>query len=123
MLDVQDSKLARWIDDHLANRRQAGFALAIEGEQLWRFARFAEQAGHHGRLTVRLAAEWASSSREGKLLTAARRIKVIRPFASYCQQFDPATEIPPRSLFGRASSADATYFHAGSFTRSRHDFR
>lgn len=55
MLDVQDSKLARWIDDHLANRRQAGFALAIEGEQLWRFARFAEQAGHHGRLTVRLA--------------------------------------------------------------------
>ncbi|KWR84609.1 tyrosine-type recombinase/integrase [Cupriavidus sp. IDO] len=96
------SKLARWIDDYLANRRQAGFALGVEGEQLKRFARFAEQAGHHGPLTVRLAVQWASSSREGKPLTAARRIEVIRPFASYCQQFDPATEIPPRWLLGRA---------------------
>jgi integrase len=35
-------------------------------------------------------------------LTAARRIEVLRPFAKYCQQFDPATQVPPPRLFGRA---------------------
>jgi len=94
--------LATWVDQYLAARRQAGFALRIEGEQLKRFARFAEHIGHRGPVTVKLAVQWACSSRGGKLLTAARRIEIVRPFAAYCQQFDAATEVPPRSLFGRA---------------------
>lgn len=94
--------LSTWVDHYLTARRQAGFALRIEGEQLKRFARFAEQLGHRGPVTVKLAIQWACSSRAGKLLTAARRIEVIRPFAAYCQKFDAATEIPSRSLFGRA---------------------
>jgi integrase len=96
------ASISTWIDDYLAVRRQAGFALKVEGEQLRRFARFAEQAGHRGTLTVQLAVHWASSSSSGRPLTAARRIEVLRPFTSYCRQFDPATEIPPRWLFGRA---------------------
>ena len=96
------ASLSIWIDDYLAVRRQAGFALKVEGEQLRRFARFAEQTGHHGTLTIQLAVQWANSSRSGRRLTAARRIEVLRPFASYCRQFDPATEIPQRWLFGRA---------------------
>jgi integrase len=90
------------IDAYLASRRQAGFALTIEGQQLRRFACFADQAGHHGPLTVKLAMHWATASRGQRPLTAARRIEVLRPFAQYCQQFDPATQIPPRRLFGRA---------------------
>jgi hypothetical protein len=39
------------IDDYLAVRRQAGFALKAEGEQLRHFARFAQQIGHRGPLT------------------------------------------------------------------------
>lgn len=89
-----------WIDDYLAVRRQAGFALKAEGEQLRRFARFAEQVSHHGPLTVQLAIQWASSTSSGRRLTSARRIEVLRAFASYCRQFDSATEIPPRGLFG-----------------------
>jgi integrase len=94
--------IAARIDAYLASRRQAGFALTIDGEQLKRFACFADQAGHHGPLTVKLAMRWATASRGQRPLTAARRIEVLRPFARYCQQFDPATEIPPRKLFGRA---------------------
>lgn len=96
------TKLATWVDSYLTDRRHAGFALKIEGAQLMRFARFADQIGHRGTLTVKLAVQWASSSPSGKALTAARRIEVLRPFASYCRQFDVATEIPPRSLFGQA---------------------
>jgi integrase len=100
-MNIPDT-LSAWIDAYLASRRQAGFVLTIEGQQLRRFACFADQAGHHGPLTVKLAMRWATASRGQRPLTAARRIEVLRPFAHYCQQFDPATEIPPRRLFGRA---------------------
>ena len=96
------TRFSTWIDDYLAVRRRAGFRLETEGKQLRQFARFAEQLGHSGPLTVRLAIQWASDSHSGRALTAARRIEVLRPFASYCRQFDAATEIPPRCLFGHA---------------------
>ncbi|MGF6736065.1 hypothetical protein OKW50_008238 [Paraburkholderia youngii] len=79
-----------------------GLCVKVEGEQLRRFARFAERIGYQGPLTTRLAGRWASSWVGGRQLTAARRIEVLRPFAAYCRQFDPSTEIPPRWLFGPA---------------------
>jgi integrase len=88
------------VDAYLSERRRAGFALHIEGEQLFRFADFADRKAHQGPLTVKLAVQWATSSRQQKRLTAARRIETLRPFARYCQQFDPATEIPALGLFG-----------------------
>ncbi|MGO3694474.1 hypothetical protein [Marinobacter sp.] len=39
------------VNAYLDYRRQAGFALKIEGEQLERFARFADHLGHQGPLT------------------------------------------------------------------------
>ena len=94
--------MASRVEAYLVQRRHAGFTLEIEGAQLARFARFADSGGHQGPLTVKLAVKWATASRRQKALTAARRIELLRPFARYCQQFDPATEIPPRGLFGRA---------------------
>jgi len=90
------------INTYLASRRQAGFALYIDGQQLKRFAAFAEKVSHRGPLTVKLAMRWATDSRGKRPLTAARRIEVLRPFYRYWQQFDPTTEIPPRWLCGRA---------------------
>jgi len=89
------------LESYLAHRRHAGFTLRIEGQQLERFVRFAEQAEHRGPLTLELAIRWASASRHHSPLTAARRIEVLRPFARYCQRFDPGTEVPPLRLFGR----------------------
>ena len=88
------------VEQYLSHRRQAGFELRIEGEQLLRFARFAEQSGHQGPLTLALAAAWATASRQPSPLTAPRRIEVLRGFARYCQRFEPTTVIPPRRLFG-----------------------
>jgi integrase len=96
------ASFSTWIDDYLAVRRRAGFDLKVVGNQLKQFAHFAEEVGHNSTLTIQLAAQWASSSSTGRRLTAARRIEVLRPFAAYCRQFDPATEIPPQYLFGRA---------------------
>ena len=90
------------VDAYVAERRRAGFQLSIDALQLASFARFAQRLGHRGSLTVDLASRWALASRRGARLTAARRIEVLRGFARYWQQFDPATQIPPRLLFGPA---------------------
>jgi len=94
--------LATRVEAYLHHRRSVGFALTIEGAQLVQFVHFAEQADHRGPLTIKLAIRWAVASCQSTPLTAARRIEVLRPFARYCQQFDPATEIPPAGLFGPA---------------------
>ncbi len=87
---------------YIAQRRAGGFALTIDEQQLLRFANFVDNSGYKGPLTVELASRWALASRAGRRLTAARRIEVIRGFAHYCQTLDPATEVPPRALFGPA---------------------
>jgi integrase len=85
---------------YLAERRRAGFDLTIDGQQLARFARFTDESGYRGALTVAVASRWALASKYGRRLTAARRIEVLRGFARYCQAFEPASEIPPLHLFG-----------------------
>ena len=95
--------MAERVDAYLRERRHAGYALRIEGEQLARFARFAEQAhAERGTLTLALAVAWATSSARQSPLTAARRIEVLRPFARYCHRHDLATQIPARAMFGQA---------------------
>ena len=85
---------------YLATRRSMGFDLRIDGRQLLAFARFADQTGHRGPLTVTIAMRWAQNSQRATRLTWARRIQLLRPFMQYCAQFDPETEIVPSGLFG-----------------------
>jgi len=92
--------MASKVQAYLADRRRCGYALKIEGAQLMRFARFADATGYRGPLTTEVARRWATASRRGRRITAARRIEVLRSFARYCQSFDPLSEIPPLHLFG-----------------------
>ncbi len=98
-MNTTETMLAR-VEAYLKHRRQAGYALKIEGEQLLQFARFADNTGHRGPPTINLAIQWACSSPQSKPITAARRIEVIRPFARHCQQAESGVEIPPGGLFG-----------------------
>ena len=90
------------VEAYLSERREAGFELKIEGEQLARFARFTDDSGYRGAITISIASRWALASKHGRRLTAARRIEVLRGFARYCQSFELSTEIPPSRLFGPA---------------------
>jgi integrase len=89
-------------ETYLTDKRCLGFDLRIAGRQLLNFARFADDAGHEGPLTVEIAESWARSAPKQAPITWARRIEVVRPFAKYLQQFDASTEIPGSNLFGRA---------------------
>lgn len=88
------------VEAYLATRRAMGFDLRIAGRQLLAFARFADQTGHRGPLTIALAVRWGQSSRRAIRLTWARRLQLLRPFMRYRAQFDPETEIVPSGLFG-----------------------
>ncbi len=90
------------VEAYLHARRTLGYALRIEGEQLYRFARFAEQQGHHGPLSLDLAVAWANATQSKSNIGPARRLESLRPFAKYCALFEPETEIPPSHLLGPA---------------------
>jgi integrase len=87
---------------YLRTRRALGFELRIQGQQLERFAAFAEQQGHQGPLTLELALAWAKASRTPEALGPARRLEVLRPFAQYCRLFEPQTPLLPARLLGPA---------------------
>lgn len=84
---------------YLEMRRNLGFALHIEGEQLLRFARYAEIMGHKGPLTAEIALQWAQAS-SGSRMNHARRLDIVRRFARYMKPHIPETEIPPGGILG-----------------------
>jgi integrase len=90
------------VEDYLIARRQMGFDLGIAGSQLLAFARFADEAGHSGPVTLDLAVRWARSASRPKALTMARRFEVLRPFAKHSAQFETGTELLPNRYFGPA---------------------
>jgi integrase len=91
------------VQRYLEERRRLGFALKSPGTELMRFACFADARGHQGPLTLELQLDWAREhvARTGPV-TAARRLEIVRPFAAYYRQFEPATEVPPPFILGRA---------------------
>jgi len=86
-------------EQYLEMRRNLGYAMRIEGEQLLRFARYVERMEHKGHLTVEIALQWAQAS-SGSCICHARRLDIVRRFARYLKQYVPETEIPQEGMLG-----------------------
>ena len=90
------------VQQYLDERRKLGFELIAPGTELMRFARYADARDHRGPLTQELIVGWAREHvKRTSAVTAARRLEIVRPFAAYYRQFEPATEIPPLGILGR----------------------
>lgn len=88
--------------EYLDERRRLGYALGISGTMLLAFARFADDIGHRGPLTLQLIVDWAKGqATRATSITWARRLEIIRPFAKFCAQDEPDTAIPSADMFGR----------------------
>jgi integrase/recombinase XerC len=89
------------VQRYLDERRLLGFDLRISGRQLMRFAQFADARGHRGPLTLDVQLDWAREHvlRTGTV-TWSRRMEIVRPFAAYYRQFEPASVVPDRKTFG-----------------------
>jgi integrase len=90
------------VEQYLAERRRLGFELDNMGHALAHFARQVAEVGHRGPLTVDLMAAWARLATAGhrNRATSARRLRLLRPFTRWLQQFEPATEVPNEAIFG-----------------------
>ena len=100
-MSARTSLTAR-IEQYLAERRRLGFELKHMGQSLARFARYVKACRHRGPLTVELMASWARAAKSGHgdRATAARALRMLRPFMRWLQQYEPATEVPDEAIFG-----------------------
>jgi integrase len=92
--------MVKLVEDYLACRRKLGFALKIEGQELLRFAKFADQIDHRGPITTELAIRWAKLPKKADPIYWARRLDIVRRFAKHRALFDLCTEIPPEGILG-----------------------
>jgi integrase len=91
-----------YAENYLYERRQLGFGLCATGYSILSFARYIDWLNHQGPLTVEVMADWARQDQgnSGKPLTWARRLKHLRAFCRYLQQYEPLTEVPGDNIFG-----------------------
>jgi integrase len=102
------------IAHYSAERRSLGFSGRTETYALRNFARHVRSVGHRGPLTVEVMAQWAKCDSHGSNdpLTWARRLKLLRTFLRWLQQFEPRTEVPDDSIFGRMPERLAPHIYS-----------
>jgi len=89
-------------NNYLNERRGLGFVLRASGQSINEFAHYVDTIKCKRPLTVEVMADWAKQDKwkSNNPLTWARRLKKLRPFARYLQQFEAETEVPDKSVFG-----------------------
>ena len=90
------------VEDYLAERRRLGYRLRSTALTLRSFARYVDGLDLSTPLKVEVMAAWARQAKTNSdnPTTWARRLKQLRPFARWLQQFDPGTEVPDSTVFG-----------------------
>lgn len=101
--------------NYLNERRQLGFGLRNPGYAVLSFARYIDTLNSQEPLTVEIMADWARQDQghSDQPATWARRLKNLRSFCRYLQQFEPRTEVPDDSIFGRVGQRLAPHIYSG----------
>jgi len=102
------------VERYLADRRRLGFSVRNDAYNLRSFARHVRAVGHRGPLTVELMADLARRDRHASTdpHTWARRLKKLRTFMRWLQQFEPRTEVPDDTIFGRLPERQAPHIYS-----------
>jgi integrase len=98
-------------EQYLAERGRLGFNVRTVACSLRGFVGHIQVLGHRGPLTVEVMADWARRDSHGSddPHTWARRLKHLRSFARWLRQFEPLTEIPDHTIFGRIDERQAPH--------------
>lgn len=91
------SAIGTAVREYLELRRALGFKLHLEGRWLEQFALFLGKR-RRGHVTAKLALEWATQAKRAHLSHLARRLGVVRAFASFYATRDHRTEVPALGL-------------------------
>lgn len=85
------------LSQYVTVRRALGARLSEPAQTLRQFVTYAEREGS-SRITIQLALRWAMTPQGVQPATWARRLSMVRRFATWWSAFDPATEVPPPRL-------------------------
>lgn len=101
-------------ENYLDERRQLGYGSRTTGYAVRSFARYVDSLGHEAPLTVEVMSAWARRAKVNgdSPTTWARRLKKLRPFARWLQQFDPRTEVPDHTIFGGVGQRLAPHIYS-----------
>jgi len=102
------------VELYLLERRRLGFSGRNDAYALRSFARHVQSVSHRGPLTVEVMADWArrDSHESNDPHTWARRLKRLRTFMRWLQQFEPRTEVPDDAIFGRLPERQAPHIYS-----------
>lgn len=90
--------LSGHVEEYLRVRRALGFRLEREGQLLAQLVAYLEAAGA-ATVTSDLAIAWARMPANAQPNQWAKRLGVVRRFASFLQTFEPEAELPPPGVF------------------------
>ena len=101
-------------EQYLDERRRLGFNVRTVAYSLRGFVRHIEAGGHRGPLTIEVMTDWARRDSHGSNdpHTWARRLKHLRSFTRWLRQFEPLTEIPDHTIFGRIDERQAPHIYS-----------
>ncbi|WP_234689691.1 tyrosine-type recombinase/integrase [Allorhizobium ampelinum] len=89
-------------ETYLAYRRNLGFKLKTAGRQIISFARYADDRGYEGTLSSDIVLRWAKADATIEdPFTWAKRLEVLRPFATFLAAEYGETTFPATNPFGR----------------------
>ena len=111
--------LSALVERYLTERRTLGFQLRSTAYSLRSLAEYVRRTRHRGPLTLEVMAEWARLDSHASVdpRTWARRLKHLRSFARWMQQFEPATEVPDDTIFGRLTERQAPHIYSSEEVR------
>ena len=100
--------------NYLSERRRLGYGLRTTGYSIMSFAHYIDALNSQEPLTVEIMADWARQDQgnSNKPSTWARRLKHLRSFCRYLQQFESRTEVPDDSIFGRIGQRLAPHIYS-----------
>ena len=106
--------LTALVERYLTQRRRLGFQLTSPAYSLRSLAEHVRRTRHRGPLTLEVMAQWArqGSHRSSDPRTWARRLKRLRSFTRWLQQFELATEVPDDTIFGRLPERQAPHIYS-----------
>jgi hypothetical protein len=100
------------VEQYVSARRKLGYQMRVQGRELLRFARFADELGHRGPLSTEIALRWAREAQGCSSLHQARRLEDVRCLARHLSALEPGTEIPPKGLLGAAHRRTQPHIYA-----------
>ena len=105
------SALHQHLDDYLAIRRALGYQLRQEARMLASFVEHLEAEGL-ARVTVDAALAWATVPEGASPTWWAKRLTVVRGFATYLVSLDVSSEVPPHRLLANRPSRTTPYLYS-----------